>query len=61
MRFPKKIKNGKNQQKFQKCIFSLKYLILLTFKVKNQKKLVMFFSDFSHGITLVLDQIPMDG
>ena len=41
-----------NQPKISKKLFlSLKYLILLTFKVKNQKKTLRFFSDFPHGIT----------
>jgi hypothetical protein len=46
----KMVKNPQNLSK--KLFLSLKYLILLTFKVKNRrKKSVMFFLDFSHGIT----------
>ena len=46
----------KNQQNLSKKLFlSLKYLILMTFKVKSKQKSVMFSSDFLHGITLGLD------
>ena len=51
----KKSKNGQKltnlKKKKKKKILSPKYLIILTFKVKNQKKSVMFFLDFSHEIT----------
>ena len=44
----------KNPQNLSKKLFlSLKYLIILTVKSKTKKKLFMFFSDFSHGITLM--------
>ena len=50
--FLKNLKMVKNQQNFSKKVFlSLKYLIILNLKVKNQIKSVIFFSDFSHGIT----------